>query len=714
MTRWLFMALIWIAGCSYAPEPLRSTGHDLSPSLMSAPAMDVTRLAKTDDCADCHSDVASHWTNSAHAYASFDNPWYRASIEQFREERGANESRFCAGCHDPLLLMSGDIDRAVAPENELAYAGITCLVCHSIESTRPDGNASFSLTDRTVLLPDPAIPEEIEAHRARLTMKPLRTAALCGSCHRSFSGPSIGNENHLPGIDDLGDWASSAFAGAVQDQLTSVDESSCQDCHMAPVPASDAEMAGAFDGIVSGHRWAASHTAMAVQLPDPQQAKQATDQLEGAVIVDIGAVRAGPRRYLVPEESRLRGAERLVFDVLLENRGAGHRFPGGVRDMQDVWVEVEVRDASGRLLGLSRPNDDGENDVFMLRATLLDAEATPEILHQVHRFSAPAFDRTLPAHDAQAVRYSMTLPRRIELPLQVEARLLHRKHSLEFQALACEASRTDRGIRFAQGAEQRGKVALDPCLDQPLTEVGAATVWMGRGAGAHKPTGGAARPLIERLLTQALALLHAKQEHVHVAKPSIERALRLARESNSTVLSARALVLRARLSSAQGRPNEAAAFTERAKALIGPSPVLDRVRGDAYARAWRWSAAAESYQRVADASPLDPRAWRDLARAYGSLSQDLNALSAADAGLRLAPHDESLQRSRALALESMGRPEAGVAKQRWLAHRAPDAQPQLLAACEQEYQRCRRDRQPIPHYTLSPPRKAIHASVDPG
>ena len=681
---------------------------------MSAPSLDVARLAKTDDCADCHSDVASHWTHSAHAYASFDNPWYRASIDEFRADRGKEESRFCAGCHDPLLLLSGDIDQDVTPDNELAYAGITCLVCHSVESTRPDGNASFTLTDVPVLLPDPASPEEIEAHRARLTMKPLRTAALCGSCHRSFSGADIGNENHLPGIDDLGDWASSGFAGAVQDHLTSVEENSCQGCHMSSVPASDAEMAGARDGMVSSHRWAASHTAMAAQLPDAKHAQQASGELNGAVIVDIGAVRAGQRRYVLPEESRLRGGERLVFDVLLANEATGHRFPGGVRDMHDVWVEVEVRDSAGKLLGVSRPNADGNDDVFVLRTTVLDAAAEPEILHQVHRFSAPAFDRTLPAHDAQAVRYSMRLPRKLELPLRVEARLLHRKHSLKFQARACEASRTGRGLGFAVGAETLGKVALDPCVEQPVTEVGAAAVWMGRGASERESTGGAGRPAIERLLTQALGLLHSKQEHVHVAKPSIDRALRLAREAESPLLQARALVLRARLSSMQGRPNETVAFTRRAEALIGANPVLDRVRGDAYARVWRWKQAAEAYQRVAEASPLDWRAWRDLARAYGSLSNDLNALSAANAGLRLSPRDESLLRSRALALESLGRPEAAHAKERWLAHRAPDAQPQLLTACEKEHERCRRDRQPIPHYTLLPPRKAIHASVDPG
>ena len=716
MARWLFMGVLFsVMGCSYgAPQPVRSTGHALRPSLLNAPSLDVSRLAKTDDCADCHADVASHWMHSAHAYASFDNPWYRAGVDQFREARGKEESRFCAGCHDPLLVLSGDIDREVNPDNELAYAGITCLVCHNVESTRPDGNASFTLTDAPLLLPDPASPEEIEAHRVRLTMPPLRTAALCGSCHRSFSGPAIGNENHLPGIDDLGDWASSAFAGSVQDHLTSVEENSCQGCHMRKVTASDAEMAGASDGTVSSHRWAASHTAMATQLPGAEHAQQATDELEGAVVVDVGAVRAGPRRYVLPGESRLRGGERLLFDVLLDNEEIGHRFPGGVRDIHDVWVEVEVRDAAGRLLAMSRPTDDGNDDVFVLRSTVLDTAADPEILHQVHRFAAPAFDRTLRAHDAQAVRYSIVLPRRIELPLRVSARLLHRKHSLQFQALACEASRTERGLGFAVGAETHGKVALDPCVEQPVTEVGGATVWMGRGAAERNPTGGAARPAIERLLTQALALLHAKQEHVHVAKPSIDRALRLAREAGSPPLQAQALVLRARLSSMQGRPSEALTFTRRAEALIGPSPVLDRVRGDAYARVWRWSQAADAYQRVAEASPLDSRAWRDLAQAYGSLSDDENALLAADAGLQLAPRNESLLRSRALALESLGRPEAARAKARWLDHRTPDAQPQLLGACEKEHQRCRRDRQPIPHYTLLPPRKAIHASLDPG
>lgn len=714
MMRFVFsLLLLGLAGCSIGREPIRSSGDDLYPALVEAPVLDVSRLAKTDDCLDCHRDVGQQWMHSAHAYASFDNPWYRASVDAFRESRGKRESRFCAGCHDPLLLLSGDIDEEVTADQGLAYAGVTCLVCHSTESVSQDGNGSYTLTGDPVLIPDPSSPDQIAAHRARLSPTPIGDGTVCGSCHRSSSGPTIGNPNHLPGIDDLGQWASSAFSGAVPDHLVSVERLDCRGCHMQPETASEAEMAGAYDGSIRTHRWAASHTALASQLPDPRHAAQAVGALVGAVTVDIGTVRSGTRRFVVSEKAEVRGGELLVFDVLLQNDRVGHRFPGGVRDLQDTWLEVSVGDAANRTLGASRPDGDGRQEVFLLRATILDRDGVPEVLHRVDRFEAPAFDRTLEPHDARAVRYSMMLPRRLTLPLHVEARLMHRKHGPELQAFACAASRTERGKAFATGAQKRGKVALDPCIEQPVTEVGRAAVWIGDGASGRAAEGGAARPMVERMLTQGLALLHSRQEHVHLAAPSIERAERLARREGSLVLEARALVLKARLLATQGHPDAASWILDQTATLVGPNPVFDRLRADAYARVWRWSEAAASYERHVAAAPNDFRSWRSLARAYGSLSDDRNALRAADSGLRLAPRDEHLLRSRALALESLGDPRASSARRAWLAHRGPDTQAVLLSTCEHEHQRCRRDRQPIPHYTLTPSRKPIHARLDP-
>lgn len=703
-----------VGGCSTTEgSTVRSTGDELHPSLLEAPSLDVTRLARTDDCAKCHDDVASHWTHSSHAYASFDNPWYRASVDRFRGERGREESRFCAGCHDPLLLLSGAIDGEVTPDDDLAYAGVTCLVCHSVSTTRPDGNASLALSAAEVLIPDPAAPAEIEAHRARLSLDPLRTADLCGSCHRSFSGPAIGNANYLPGIDDIGDWTSSAFAGAVQDHLTAVEGRTCQSCHMTPVPASEHEMAGTVDGLVRNHRFFASHTSLGAQLPDPSYLQAAEDALEGSVIVDVGAVRTGPHRVLLPREAEVRGGERLIFDVLLQNAKVGHRFPGGVRDLHNTWIEVEVRDARGQLLAESKPDDTHPGAVFVLRATMLDADGNPEVFHHVDRFTAPAFDRTLAAHATRAVRYSMKVPNAPRLPLRVDVRLVHRKHNPAFMAFACEASRTERGEAFARGSEQRGKVAIDPCSPPPTTEVGTATVWMGRGAPTRRAGGGATRPTIDRLLMQGRALLEGKQEHAHLARPSIARAQQLARIDAANDMLARAFVLRARLNGIEGRPRQARSWIRRAEALVGKQPTFDRVMGDAYARVWQWKRAVAPYARVVAASPGDPTAWRNLARAYGSLGEDEKALEAADAGLELVPNDETLLRSRALALESMTHPDAADARTRWLAHRSPDEQPALLAACEGEHESCRRDRQPIPHYPLTPLTKPIHSGSNP-
>src|SRR4051794_4953329 len=95
-------------------------------------------------CAGCHADVAAQWNASAHHFSSFNNPYYRVSVEEFRAERGAKTSRFCAGCHEPALLASGLVDKPTvdvkAPE---AQAGVVCLVCHSIDSVSFEGNGGY-------------------------------------------------------------------------------------------------------------------------------------------------------------------------------------------------------------------------------------------------------------------------------------------------------------------------------------------------------------------------------------------------------------------------------------------------------------------------------------------------------------------------------------------------------------------------------------------
>ena len=86
------------------------------------------------DCVGCHADVAKQWSASAHRFSSFNNPYYRAATDQFRQEKGAVASRFCGNCHEPLLVASGAMDQpgVLFRGTRAAQAGVTCLICHSV------------------------------------------------------------------------------------------------------------------------------------------------------------------------------------------------------------------------------------------------------------------------------------------------------------------------------------------------------------------------------------------------------------------------------------------------------------------------------------------------------------------------------------------------------------------------------------------------------
>src|SRR6202521_4560315 len=62
---------------------------------------------KSDACQRCHADIYNQWNSSMHHFSSFNNQWYRKSIEYMQDVAGVRSSQWCAGCHDPALLYSG-------------------------------------------------------------------------------------------------------------------------------------------------------------------------------------------------------------------------------------------------------------------------------------------------------------------------------------------------------------------------------------------------------------------------------------------------------------------------------------------------------------------------------------------------------------------------------------------------------------------------------
>src|SRR5258708_24159239 len=65
---------------------------------------------QSEACERCHKDMYRQWYGSAHHFSSFNNQWYRKSIEYMQEVAGVRSSKWCAGCHDPAILFIGMFD----------------------------------------------------------------------------------------------------------------------------------------------------------------------------------------------------------------------------------------------------------------------------------------------------------------------------------------------------------------------------------------------------------------------------------------------------------------------------------------------------------------------------------------------------------------------------------------------------------------------------
>ena len=99
-------------------------------------------------CGSCHKDIYEQWKSSMHHFASFNNQFYRKSIEYMQSINGTRGSKWCAGCHDHAVFFNGRFEKPIKDQIDTPEAqnGLGCVSCHSI--TRVDstmGNGGFTI-----------------------------------------------------------------------------------------------------------------------------------------------------------------------------------------------------------------------------------------------------------------------------------------------------------------------------------------------------------------------------------------------------------------------------------------------------------------------------------------------------------------------------------------------------------------------------------------
>ena len=119
-------------------------------------------------------------------------------------------------------------------------------------------------------------------------------------------------------------------------------------------PASRERVRREGTGTIASHRFLGGHTWMASMRGDAEHLRRLQAKLEGVASIDVaGALTeaAGTQALAPARRWRAdRAGHAVALDVVIRNLLVGHRFPGGVLDIQDTWIEVEVADAAGKRL----------------------------------------------------------------------------------------------------------------------------------------------------------------------------------------------------------------------------------------------------------------------------------------------------------------------------------------------------------------------------
>ena len=369
---------------------------------------------ESETCKQCHADIYRQWESSAHHFSSFNNQWYRKSIEYMQDTVGIRPSKWCAGCHDPALLLTGMFDRPVREVENTAegQAGLGCVMCHSIVAVKstmgqnnyvlqypPLNNLATSKNPVVHHLVDFLLKLNPEPHR-RVFMKPFvkeQTGQFCSACHKVHLDFPVNHYRWTRGFNEYDNWQASGVSGqGARSFYYPAHPQTCTDCHMAAVRSSDF---GNYAGIIHSHRFPAANTALPYENEDTEQLDAAEKFLEdNQVSVDIfgispesatektngltpGQLPSGipqtQTTFGVGEESEFQapvGQEEFAtpashltaplgrfpvqvrrgdterIDVVVRTRNVGHFFPGGTVDAFDLWLELRAADENGRTI----------------------------------------------------------------------------------------------------------------------------------------------------------------------------------------------------------------------------------------------------------------------------------------------------------------------------------------------------------------------------
>ncbi len=459
--------------------------------------LDAEFFLESESCgrSGCHVDAVEQWSQSAHQLSSFNNQWYRKSIEYMQEVAGTAPSKWCAGCHDPALLLSGKMERPISEllEDPASHAGLACVSCHAIKEVRnTGGNGAYTIAVPTLhalathknpaiqFVHDRIMKLDPGPHKATF-LKPMMVenqAAFCSSCHKVHLDKSINDYRWLRGFNTYDNWQASGVSGEGARSFYQPEKPiQCTDCHMPVTPSKDP---GSSEAGMKDHRFIAANTAVSIAKGHSTQLEKTITFLEnGHLTVDIFAVSPIPSTsgtvdqtlvrendlsttFAVGEEAGMaffRGSRNELrkiegdlasnvseievgkayrLDVVVRSRSIGHFFPTGTTDAQEAWLEVYAVDAVGRKLITSGFMDGNlvDSTAHFYRSVLIDGNANRIDKRNAFASRGAVYVNLIPPGAADVAHYVLDVPPDAVSPISISAKLNYRKFSQDYTAFA--------------------------------------------------------------------------------------------------------------------------------------------------------------------------------------------------------------------------------------------------------------------------------------
>jgi hypothetical protein len=328
------------------PERLLARGH-------SGAALGGFEPSTT--CQRCHARVVTEWQSSMHAHALTGPVMIAQSNLAARttlaSANAPDPRNLCVNCHGPVAARIAPQATLPLPiptlgDPELTSEGVTCVVCHTTAGEAHTGGAALSAFQHA-LRPGRSYSGSIDEpvgnafHRSTRSVEFAAPERLCQSCHsvvydRDGDG-RIEKGKDLVLQDLFSEWQAYRATGGAH----------CIDCHMLELP--------------SGR---AAETAL---IPFEQDEEAPPRQLRSHRFIgpdfplDLPAVRDAGR---AEREALLRRAATLTLStnpvaisdgklrvrLSVANTGTGHNLPGGFAFVRQMWLELKLLDAQGRLI----------------------------------------------------------------------------------------------------------------------------------------------------------------------------------------------------------------------------------------------------------------------------------------------------------------------------------------------------------------------------